>query len=144
VFHNGMTGGFSSMLLLDVDNRRAAITLADAAGGFDDLALRMLDGASPLQSPRRKVALDLPAAQAAVGRYELAPGFVLTLALDDGRLYAQATGQGRFELLQDSRGDYYALVADILVRMQRDGERGASGLTLFQGGGAMRAKRIGD
>ena len=144
VFHNGMTGGFSAMLLLDVDNRRAAITLADAAGGFDDLAFRMLDGASPLQPPRRKVALDLPAAQAAAGRYALRPGFVLTLALDGGRLTAQATGQGRFELLQDSRGDYYALVADILVRMQRDAEGRATGLTLFQGGGALPAQRLAD
>jgi CubicO group peptidase (beta-lactamase class C family) len=144
VFHNGMTGGFSAMLLLDVENRRAAITLADAAGGFDDLALRILDGASPLQSPRRTVTLDLPAAQAAVGRYELRPGFVLTLTLDADRLHAQATGQGRFELLQDSRGDYYALVADILIRVQRDAEGKATALTLFQGGGALPAKRLAD
>ena len=144
VFHNGMTGGFSAILLLDVDNRRAAITLADAAGGFDDLAFRMLDSGAPLASPRRKVALDLSAAQAALGRYELAPGFVLTLALDTDRLYAQATGQGRFELLQDSRGDYYTLVADILVRMQRDADGRAAGLTLFQGGGALPARRLPD
>ncbi len=144
VFHNGMTGGFSSMLLLDVDKRRAAITLADASGGFDDLAFRMLDSGAPLASPRRKVALDLLAAQAALGRYELAPGFVLTLALDADRLYAQATSQGRFELLQDSRGDYYALVADILIRMQRDAEGKATALTLFQGGGALPAKRLAD
>lgn len=144
VFHNGMTGGFSAMLLLDVENRRAAITLADAAGGFDDLAFRLLDQESPLAPPRRTVALDLPAAQAALGRYELRPGFVLTLALDGERLYAQATGQGPFELLQDARGDYYALVADILVRMQRDADGRATGLTLFQGGGALPAKRLPD
>jgi serine-type D-Ala-D-Ala carboxypeptidase/endopeptidase len=144
VFHNGMTGGFSAMLLLDVENRRAAITLADAAGGFDDLAFRLLDPQSPLAPPRRAVTLDLPAAQAALGRYELRPGFVLTLALDGERLYAQATGQGRFELLQDSRGDYYAQVADILVRMQRDADGRATGLTLFQGGGALPARRLAD
>jgi D-alanyl-D-alanine-carboxypeptidase/D-alanyl-D-alanine-endopeptidase len=144
VFHNGMTGGFSSMLLLDVDGRRAAITLADAAGGFDDLAFHMLDPARPLLPPRRRVALDLPAARAALGRYELAPGFVLTLALDGDRLYAQATGQGRFELRQDSRGDYYALVADILIRIQRDADGKATALTLFQGGGATPARRLGD
>lgn len=144
VFHNGMTGGFSSMLLLDPATRRAAITLADAAGGFDDLALYLLDPKVPLAAPRRAVSLDLPAAQAAAGRYELQPGFVLTLTVDDGKLYAQATGQGRFELLQDSRGDYYALVADILVRMQRAPDGKASALTLFQGGGALPAKRLGD
>jgi CubicO group peptidase (beta-lactamase class C family) len=144
VFHNGMTGGFSSMLLIDVAQRRAAVVLADAAGGFDDLALHLLDARTPLASPRRAVALDLPAARNALGRYELAPGFILTLAIDAGVLYAQATGQDRFELKQDSRGDYYARVADILVRMDRDSTGRATGLTLFQGGGAMRAKRLGD
>lgn len=144
VFHNGMTGGFSSMLLIDVAQRRAAVVLADAAGGFDDLALHLLDPRTPLASPRRPVALDLPAARSALGRYELAPGFVLSLSVDAGVLYAQATGQDRFELKQDSRGDYYAMVADILVRMERDSTGRATGLTLFQGGGAMRAQRLGD
>nr|MCU0950792.1 hypothetical protein [Burkholderiaceae bacterium] len=144
VFHNGMTGGFSSMLLLDLAQRRAAIVLADAAGGFDDLALHLLDPRMPLAAPRRAVALDVPAAQAAAGRYELLPGFVLTLSVRDGVLSAQATGQGSFELKQDTRGDYYALAADILVRMDRDGGGRATGLTLFQGGAAMRAKRLAD
>ncbi len=144
VFHNGMTAGFSSMLLLDLDARRAVISLADAAGGFDDLALHRLDPSVPLAIPRKPVALDLAAAKSALGRYELAPGFILTLTLDGEQLYAQATGQGRFELKQDARGDYYATVADILVRMQRAADGKATSLTLFQGGGAMPAKRLGD
>jgi len=144
VFHNGMTGGFSSMLLLDVENRRAAITLADAAGGFDDLAFRIIEDKAPLMAPRRAVALDTAAAKAATGRYELRPGFLLTLSMDEGRLYAQATGQGRFELLQDSRGDYYAMVADILIRLQRDDSGRPTALVLFQGGAALPAKRLPD
>lgn len=143
-FHSGMTGGFSASLIVDADKRRAAVVLADAATGLEDLALRLVDGKTPLAAPRRAVALDLPAARAAAGRYELAPGFVLTLSLDGERLMAQATGQGAFELRQDSTGDYYAQVADILIRMQRDGEGRATALTLLQGGGAMPGKRLAD
>jgi D-alanyl-D-alanine-carboxypeptidase/D-alanyl-D-alanine-endopeptidase len=141
-FHNGMTGGFSSTLVLDLANRRAAIVLADAFGGFDDLAFRLLDPKAPLAAPRRVVALDLPAAEKAVGRYQIAPGFVLTVSFVDDRLYAQATGQSRFELLQDSRGDYYTTVTDLLVRFKRDADGRAEGLTLFQGGAALPAARI--
>jgi CubicO group peptidase (beta-lactamase class C family) len=142
VFHNGMTAGFSSMLVLDIAQRRAAVVLADAAGGFDDLALRLVDGSTPMQAPRRAVLLDLRRAQGLVGRYQLRPGFVIAITLDDGRLHAQATGQGRFELLQDSRGDYYALVADILLRFRRASDGRAEALTLFQGGAALAATRI--
>jgi CubicO group peptidase (beta-lactamase class C family) len=143
VFHNGMTQGASAMLVLDVPQQRAAITLADAAGGFDDLALRILDGVTPLAPPRKTVALDLPTAQAAVGRYQLAPNFILTVSLDQNRLYAQATGQSRFELLQDSRGEFYGDVpADILLRLRRNDSGKVEGLTLFQGGAAIPATRI--
>lgn len=144
IYHSGMTGGFAASLVFDVDARRAAVVLADAATGFEDLAARLVDDQAPLAARRRAVPLDAAAARNALGRYQLAPGFILTLTLDDGRLYAQATGQGRFELLQDSHGDYYATVADILIRMRRDAGGRATALTLYQGGGAMPAARLDD
>jgi hypothetical protein len=64
------------------------------------------------------------------------------VALEDRQLYAQATGQARFELLQDSRGDYYTTVAELMIQFRRDQSGRAVGLTLFQGGGAMPASRI--
>jgi CubicO group peptidase (beta-lactamase class C family) len=143
-FHNGMTGGFSASLALDPERRRGSIVLADAFGGFDDLALHLLDPKTTLQTPRRTVALDMPAALAAVGRYQLAPGFVLAVTVDDGRLYAQATGQGRFELLQDSRGEYYAIVTELRVRFAREPDGRVTALTLVQGGAATPAARIDD
>lgn len=142
VFHNGMTAGASAMLVLDIEQRRAAITLADAAGGLDDLALHILDSSSPLEPARRPVALDLPLAQRAAGRYQLAPQFIINVSVDGGRLYAQATGQERFELKQDSRGDHYAEVADIALRFTGTEAGRIDALTLRQGGGAFRASRI--
>jgi hypothetical protein len=142
VYHSGMTGGFAASLVLDPAQRRAGIVLADAAQTFEDLAIHLVAPEAPLLLAARPVALDLPLAQAAAGRYQLGPQFVLTLSVDDGKLWAQATGQGRFELLQDARGDFYATVADIVVRFDRTADGKVSGLTLFQGGGAMKAARI--
>jgi CubicO group peptidase (beta-lactamase class C family) len=141
VFHNGSTGGFSSTLVIDAADRTAAVVLVDTAGGFDDLAFRMVNPGAPLAEPRRAVALDADAAQAVVGRYELRPGIVLDVTLVDGRLFSQATGQPRVELLQDSRGDYYPTEMDALLRFTREGEGKASGVSLFQGGGLVRGKR---
>ena len=143
-YHSGMTAGFSASLVFDATARRAAVVLADAAGGFEDLAVRLVDGKLPLALPAKPVSLDRSAAAHAAGRYELKPGFVLTLMMDGDRLYAQATGQGRFELLQDARGDYYTLVADLVIRMQRSPTGQATRLTLFQGGAALPAQRLAD
>jgi CubicO group peptidase (beta-lactamase class C family) len=142
VSHNGMTGGFSSTLLIDVDKRRAAIVLADAFGGFDDLAMRLLDSTATLASPARRVEIDQVAAEQTAGRYQLAPGRLFTISFAEGHLFAQAGEQDRFELLQDSRGDYYTTKAELFLRFQRDATGRASGVTLFQGGGAIQAWRV--
>jgi len=142
VFHNGMTGGFSSSLLIDLQQRRAALVLADAFGGFDDIAFRLLAPGAPLREPARAVALDLERAQAAAGRYRLRENFEIALLLDGEALYGQATGQGRFPLKQDSRGDYYTEVTELLLRVVRDGAGRGTELILLQGGGAFRGKRV--
>jgi CubicO group peptidase (beta-lactamase class C family) len=142
LFHNGMTGGFSSSLLIDPMQRRAAFVLADAFGGFDDIAFHLLAPGAALREPARPVALDLERARAAVGRYRLLENFELALLLDGEALYGQATGQGRFPLKQDSRGDYYTEVTEMLLRVVRDSAGKGTELVLLQGGGMLRGKRI--
>jgi CubicO group peptidase (beta-lactamase class C family) len=142
IFHNGMTGGFSSTLLVDPQQRRAALVLADAFGGFDDIAFHLLAPGAALREPARPVALDLERARAAVGRYRLRENFELALLLDGEALYGQATGQGRFPLKQDSRGDYYTEVTELLLRVVRDRAGKGTELVLLQGGGMLRGKRV--
>ncbi len=142
VFHNGMTGGFSSSLVIDPQQRRAALVLADAFGGFDDIAFHLLAPGAALRETARPVALDLERAQSAVGRYRLRENFEIALLLDGEALYGQATGQGRFPLKQDSRGDYYTEVTELLLRVVRDDAGKGTELILLQGGGMFRGKRV--
>lgn len=142
LFHNGMTGGFSATLAIDLNGRRAAILLADAFGGFDDVAFRLLAPGAPLRDPARPVALDVERARAASGRYRLRDGFEIALGLDGDAFHGQATGQGRFPLKQDSRGDYYTEVTELLLRVIRDSEGRGTELTVLQGGGVLRGKRV--
>jgi len=73
-----------------------------------------------------------------VGRYELAPGFTLTVSQEGGQLLAQATGQGRFELFASGEREFFARVAPVEVTFAADGAQ----LTLKQGGRETVAKRI--
>ena len=41
-WHNGMTGGFSSMMALDHERAAAAIILANTAVAVDDIAIHLL------------------------------------------------------------------------------------------------------
>ncbi|MEE9373707.1 MAG: serine hydrolase [Saprospiraceae bacterium] len=77
-----------------------------------------------------------------VGKYELQPGFILTIRYGDGSLYAQATGQPEFPLFAESETNFFlkAVPASIFFKMNKDGS--AESLTLHQGGAVMPAKKI--
>ena len=146
VMHEGGTGGFSSLLVLEPAAKRAVVLLADTAltdlGGLSDLGLALLGMDQPLQ-PRR--AVDAPPAlrQALAGEYELA-GMRLKIWEADGRLMAQASGQGAFELRHDSRGDFYPLGFSALLSPQpAAGDKPVERFAWHQMGGTMEGRRVG-
>lgn len=42
-----------------------------------------------------------------IASYELAPGFVLTVAREGSSLFAQATGQGKAEIFPEAEGKFF-------------------------------------
>lgn len=77
-----------------------------------------------------------------VGKYELAPNFILTIRHDAGQLYTQATGQPEFEVYPSSETEFYLTVVDAQIKFNRNDEGKVESLTLFQGGREMPAKKI--
>lgn len=146
VLHEGGTGGFSSLVMLEPSAGRAVVLLADTAladlGGLGDLGAALLGLQVPLQ-PRR--AVDTPPAlrQALAGEYDLGPMRVKIWDAD-GRLMAQATGQGAFELRHDSAGDFYPLGFSALLRPEPPaGGKPVARFAWHQGGGQMEGRRVG-
>lgn len=77
-----------------------------------------------------------------VGRYQLAPNFILAITREGTQLYAQATGQQKIEIHPSSEQHFYLTVVDARITFDQDGEKPSPGLTLHQGGRDMPAKRI--
>jgi CubicO group peptidase (beta-lactamase class C family) len=73
-----------------------------------------------------------------VGTYELAPGFNIVVTREGEKLYGQATGQNKFELVADSATEFHLTVVPAKITFAADG----SSLTLHQGGRDMPGKRI--
>jgi serine-type D-Ala-D-Ala carboxypeptidase/endopeptidase len=151
--HDGGTAGFSSSLFIDPAARRGAGVLANAQVIVNDLARHLLDPALPLRDPaaeataraaaeeaaRRqaaeRVALELPPAALAtlVGRYALNGQFKLEVRARGARLFAQATGQGEFELFASAPRRFFARVAPIEIEFAGEAGPPAS-LLLLQAG----------
>ncbi|CAL2103237.1 CubicO group peptidase (Beta-lactamase class C family) [Tenacibaculum sp. 190130A14a] len=75
------------------------------------------------------------------GKYELTPGFVITITAKEQQLFAQATGQPQFELFAESPTKFFLKVVAASVEFHQDEQGNTNALTLFQGGREMKAKK---
>lgn len=139
--HDGGTGGFSSSLWLDPGRGQASVVLANAQVPVGDLALHLLDDSVPLRdmSATRQASIMLTPEQLKplAGVYAVTSQFKLTIRADGQRLFAQATGQGEFELFAKAPRRFFARITPLEIEFDADGKA----LTLFQGGTAPRFVR---
>ena len=100
-WHNGQTGGYHSMLLVNREIETSVVLLTDTATGkVDRLAkdiVRMIAGAKV--EPRtfeKSIEVSPDVMQKNVGKCALAPEIVFTVTVKDDRLVVALTGQPTF------------------------------------------------
>ncbi len=120
-----------------------------ADGGYS-LLLMQSGGAIPLKKVEPKMATNRavekmtePQLQAYSGTYNLTPGFDLKVFVEGGKLRAQATGQGAFEIEARGKDRFAADAYGIEIQFERGAEAGVTvkSLALLQGGKTMRGDR---
>lgn len=88
------------------------------------------------------VAVDAKILETYLGKYELAPAFVVTVTKDGSHLYAQATGQSRFELFPESETKFYLKEVKAQVMFVKNPSGQIDKLVLYQNGQEVPGKRI--
>lgn len=148
-WHNGQTGGYHSYLGYNPQTRVGVAILSNTGSftGVDDLGRHLLDPNSPLAKftapiVHQEIKLDTPALDRFTGRYQLAPDFVVTITRKDSQLYAQATGQGAFEVFPESPTRLFARVVEISIDLELDAQNQVTGIVLHQGGRDVSGKRL--
>ena len=66
--------------------------------------------------------------------YELSPQFLIHISKEEGRLFAQATGQNRFEIFPESDGDFFLRGVDAVLTLDAESPVSATQLILHQNG----------
>jgi len=77
-----------------------------------------------------------------VGKYELAPGFIVTISRDGNQLKAQATGQQAFPIYPKSSNVFYFKVVEAQLTFNTSAEGMIESVTLLQGGRETVGKRL--
>lgn len=150
IWHNGGTGGFRTFIGYVPKSGLGIVVLSNTstAAGVDDIGMYLLGARQALAPPpppaptHTQVSVEPAVLEGYVGRYQLTPALVLGIVREGARLFAQATGQGRFEIYPESDRTFFAKVAEIQIAFQPDAKGRATSLTLQQGGGTVMAKRI--
>jgi CubicO group peptidase (beta-lactamase class C family) len=125
----------------DDEGRATSLTLHQ--NGQHIPAKRIEGEAPPEPAPKYKqVEVDPKLFEGYTGKYQLAPKFILTVTAESGRLFAQATGQGKAEVFPMGEKEFFYKVVDARITFETDPEGKAASLILHQAGKNMAAKRL--
>ncbi|MFN8581405.1 MAG: serine hydrolase [Gemmatimonadaceae bacterium] len=149
IWHNGGTGGYRTFVGFELSTGMGVVILTNSGNaGADDIGMHLLDPDLPLTPkptpPKQRTAIELPEStlDRYVGSYELAPQFSIEVTRKGAALFAQATGQGAFQLWPESEAEFFLKEIDAQVSFVRDAQGTVTGLVLHQGGGNSPGKKV--
>jgi len=147
IWHNGGTGGYRTWIGFDPKSRTGVVVLSNTStsAGPDDIGLHLLDPAVPLlqaAKQRKEVKADAAILERYVGRYALAPTFVITITRDGDHLYAQATEQPKSEIFAEDDRNFFYKVVDAQLTFVVDDTGRATSIVLHQNGNNTPGNRV--
>ncbi|MEA2558930.1 MAG: hypothetical protein QOH06_434 [Acidobacteriota bacterium] len=96
----------------------------------------------PPPAERQAIQVDPALFDAYAGVYELAPGFELKVTREGNQIFAQATGQAKFEIFPESEAKFFFKVVDAQLVFVKGENGSAESLVLHQGGREIPGKRV--
>ena len=91
---------------------------------------------------RKAVQLDPKIYEDFVGLYEFPQGFKITITTQDGRMFAQVSGQPSVELFPESESKYFFEVVNAEAKFIRNTSRKVTEMMIYQGGVEAKGKKI--
>jgi len=145
VYHNGMTGGYSSFIAYYKARKLGVVVLVDTAlGGQTGLLdqatipfIRSLIDEKNHDPPLIRTATTVDPAQLEkyAGKYTLVPLVaIFDITTEGDRLYAKLTGQQRFRIFPESETKFFYKAVDAQITFELDPSGAVTRLVLHQNG----------
>lgn len=144
-WHNGETGGYYAFIGFDKAKNFGVVVMTNIADDTgDSVALHLLEpGSVPAPKPQPpEFSVPLTTLQRYAGVYGLTPTFTITISVENGHLYAQATGQNAYRIYASSPTAFFFKVVDAQITFNVDASGNVSGLVLHQNGVNHTAPKI--
>ncbi|NQZ88979.1 MAG: serine hydrolase [Colwellia sp.] len=153
IMHSGGTGGFASFIGFNNTKKVGVVILGNSSIPVNTIGMaymaNKLDKLLAMQAnkARKKVKansdiiieLNPELINEYIGDYQLAPGFILTISAEQGKLFAQATGQHKLALAALSLTEFANQKLGARMIFQRDTDNRINRMAFFQGGAKINA-----
>jgi CubicO group peptidase (beta-lactamase class C family) len=124
---------------LAIKNYRKSVALnPNNQSGIDSLK-NLGDDVSDLE---KEVKVSNAILETYIGKYELMPGFILTVTKEGNQLKTQATGQPVIDVFPKSENEFYLKVVNAQLVFNKNDTGAIDSVTLFQGGREVKGKKI--
>lgn len=140
ISHGGGINGFATFIARFPEEKLTIVALRNADYGVpgpgkitQDLAAIVFGEKYDIPKALVEIKVDPKVLDAYVGKYQLAPNFVLTISKDGDQLMAQGTGQPQLALFAESETTFFPKMADLKVTFVKDGAGKVTHLILHQG-----------
>ena len=154
--HGGGDAGYRTYLLRFPDQRFSVSVFGNAASFNSGApAYRIADiyleeflsdeTAESEEEPEASVSeirVDADSLSAYQGKFEIQPGFIIDVKLEDNELIAQATGQPDVKLIPRSTSEFKVEGVEAIVEFRRDDDGVVDRLKLYQSGQSVVAPRV--
>ncbi len=145
IWHNGGTAGFRTFIGFDPAKNTGVVVLTNSGQGADDIGFHLINSGMPLaEPPAERIEIEVPTdnLDRYIGEYALAPNFIIVVTQESGGLYAQATGQSKFQVFPESETKFFYKVVDAQLSFVEDDSGEVVSLILHQNGANQPAPKI--
>jgi CubicO group peptidase (beta-lactamase class C family) len=148
ILHGGNTLGFTSNIVRFTDLDTTIVILSNK-GYYDITTLTntltsiILGGSYELPDALVEIEIeDTDLYDNYIGEYELAPEAIYTITKEGNNIFAQLTGQGKFEIFPSSENEFFYKIVDAKITFVKDDNGNVTNLILHQMGQDMPAMKI--
>jgi uncharacterized protein YneR len=134
VNHSGGWPGYNTFIERNIEKDKTIIILRnhEAPGDVLKRTRQILYDLKEEVQKEMTVAADVLKQYA--GEYDLAPGFSITITAENNKLFAQATGQNKFELFAEKENLFFLKVVEAKLEFVKDDKGAVKSLILYQNG----------
>ena len=140
--HNGQTGGFASFIGFNPTLHKGIVILSNTSISMDEIGYSYLTNSLASLKLTTPVKVAEVALAKLIGKYELVPGFILSITHDEDKLFVQGTGQPRLPLTANSINEFVNNAVKARIQFELDADGIATSLTMYQGGQTLPGKKL--